>query len=355
MNQVATQQQNQQPALVGGGGVNAIVPQTADEAYRLATLIHNSKMAPYGLDTPEKVTIAILQGIELGLPPMMALQSIAVINNRPCLWGDGLMGVVRQSPACEHISEWIEGEGDQMIAYCETQRKGEPKPIKRTFSVDDAMRAGLWQTQARVQKKNRKSGATYETDNDSPWWRYPKRMLQMRARALCLRDVYADILKGMQVREEVEDYAHQGPENAKDVTPSLAERMAAKRAEIDTQAEEPAQQEGFDLSHVEETTAQAISQESEEVQEDEAPTIDGKAIQAQPLQQASENPAPVEEPDTDPLRAYAVALRACSKPEEVDALTPEYAEVINSLGADEKRRAKQLRIDRRAELEGNGQ
>ncbi len=40
-------------------------------------------------------------------------------------------------------------------------------------------------------------------------------MLKMRARAFCLRDAFADVLRGLQVREELEDtprLEHTAPE-----------------------------------------------------------------------------------------------------------------------------------------------
>lgn len=193
------------PMLAAGAAVAGIVPRDIAEAYRLAEAIHQSGMAPAGFETPQKIMIAMMAGMELGLPPMAAVQSIAVINNRPCMWGDALIGVVRANPLCVFIKEWIEGEGESMVAHCKTHRKGEPEPVEMTFSVFDAQRAGLWQTEAVVRKKSR-DGGFYDKANDSPWFKYPKRMLQMRARAWCLRDVYADVLKGIQVREEIEDH-----------------------------------------------------------------------------------------------------------------------------------------------------
>lgn len=214
-----------------GKNVAALVPQTIDEAFRVATAVSRAGMAPYGMDTPEKCLIAIMSGAEVGLPPMQSVQNIAVINNRPCMWGDALIGVVRASGFAEYIKEWIEGEGDQMVAHCETLRKGEKEPIVETFSVDDAKKAGLWQTEAKVQRRS-KGGGTYQADNDSPWYKHPKRMLKMRARAFLLRDVYSDVLKGLQVREEVEDYEiHRGPDRAKDVTPSDAAAKYMKPTE----------------------------------------------------------------------------------------------------------------------------
>lgn len=239
------EQQNKRPVLAMGGAVSAIVPQDINQAFRLADAIHQGGMSPYGMETPQKIMIAMLAGMEVGLPPMAAVQSVAVINNRPCMWGDALIGVVRSSSVCEYVREWIEGEGDQMVAYCETKRKGESEPVRKSFSVEDAKRAGLWQTEARVQKRS-KNGGTYEAANDSPWYRYPKRMLGMRARAWCLRDTYADVLKGMQVREEVDDYTHHtSPDNARDITPSrpsLSDRL--QQASTATQTPHDAR-EGF--------------------------------------------------------------------------------------------------------------
>lgn len=211
MNAVVEQNTKTKAALVSGAAVAGIVPTTIEEVFRLAGAVHAAGLAPYGLETPEKLTIAIMTGLEVGLPPMQAVQSIAVINNRPTIWGDGLIAVVRKSPLCRFVKEWIDGEGDGMVAHCETMRAGEDEPVRRSFAVTDARKAGLWQTEAKVTKQGK--NGPYTKDNDSPWYRYPKRMLQMRARALCLRDVYPDVLRGLQVREEVEDYA------PRDVTP----------------------------------------------------------------------------------------------------------------------------------------
>jgi hypothetical protein len=89
MNQIAEQTQRPpKPALMAGGAISAIVPQTIEETFRLSEAIHMSGMAPNGFDTSQKVMIAMLAGLEIGLPPMAAVQSVAVINNRPCIWGD---------------------------------------------------------------------------------------------------------------------------------------------------------------------------------------------------------------------------------------------------------------------------
>ncbi|MEP4806005.1 MAG: hypothetical protein ABJZ69_16470 [Hyphomicrobiales bacterium] len=249
------------PALVTGGAIAGIVPSNIEEAFRLSDALHKSAMAPKDLDTTQKVMIAMISGMEVGLPPMAAVQSVAVINNRPCIWGDALIGIVRKSPLCTYVKEWVDGENDDMVAYCETLRKGESEPVLKTFSAKDAMRAGLWQTEKIVTRRG-KGGSSYEKPNDSPWYKYPQRMLQMRARAWCLRDVYADVTKGRQVTEEVRD--HQGPDNAKDVTPqktALAQQLENKKAATLQQEASPELQAGFNAELIKEQT-EAIQQAS---------------------------------------------------------------------------------------------
>lgn len=188
-NAVAISQENPAPRLaplVAGARVQAIVPSDFDGAWRIAQAVVRADMAPKGLDTPEKAMVAIMHGMEVGLTPMAALQSIAVVNGRPSIWGDGALALVRASGVMETIRETIEGQGDTMAARCIVKRRGEPDATIGVFSVDDAKKAGLWG----------KSG---------PWTQYPKRMLQMRARAFALRDGFADVLRGLHIAEEMQD------------------------------------------------------------------------------------------------------------------------------------------------------
>lgn len=187
MNAVVQTEAPRLPSLQTGGAVRPIVPQDFDGAWRIANAVVKAGMAPKGLDTAEKAMVAIMHGLEVGMTPMAALQSIAVVNGRPTIWGDGAIGLVRGSGKLEWIKERIEGEGDNMVAICEVKRKGEPAQEPARFSVADAKKAGLWGKQG-------------------PWQQYPKRMLAMRARAFALRDGFADVLRGLSITEEVQDH-----------------------------------------------------------------------------------------------------------------------------------------------------
>lgn len=171
-------------------GERGMQPTDMDGLQRMATMILASPFAPAGFKDVASICVAIDYGASIGLRPMQALQSVAVINGRPCLYGDGLVGVVRGSGLCEWIKEGVEGSGQGMVGWCETQRKGEPFTIKRTFSVQDAITAGLWG----------KAG---------PWKNFASRMLMLRARGFCLRDAYADVLKGFISADEATDVPHE--------------------------------------------------------------------------------------------------------------------------------------------------
>lgn len=184
----------------------------------IAKAVHAARMAPKGMDTPEQCMVAILHGLEVGLTPLAALQRIAVVNGRPTIWGDGALALVRASGLAERIVERIEGDGPaQWTAVCEVLRKGDSDPVIRTFSVDDAKRARLWG----------KAG---------PWTDYPRRMLQMRARAFALRDAFADVLGGLYLREEIEEEARRGNVIMADIPPKTTEEKRYDKEEKEEEA-----------------------------------------------------------------------------------------------------------------------
>ena len=162
--------------------------QTMADAMKFGEMVANSDFAPKDFrGKPASCVLAIQAGAEIGLSPMQAIQSIAVVNGRPAVFGDAALAVVKASPVCQYVTEKVEGDGEQMVAFCEAMRRGYPQPTVVKFSVADAKKAGLWG----------KSG---------PWTQYPKRMLQMRARGFALRDAFPDVLKGLVTAEEAQDY-----------------------------------------------------------------------------------------------------------------------------------------------------
>jgi hypothetical protein len=174
--------------LVAGNKIAAIVPRDFESAYRMAQVVVAAHMTPKSIETVEQACVAIMHGLEVGLTPMAALQSIAVINGMPTIWGDGMLGLIRASGLLEDIVEEVEldDKGEPLIATCKVKRKGESSWAISSFTRVEAQRAGLWN----------KAG---------PWQGYRPRMMKMRARSWALRDKFPDVLRGLHSAEEAQD------------------------------------------------------------------------------------------------------------------------------------------------------
>lgn len=177
-----------------------LLPANLDEAARVAQLVARSTFVPTAFrDKPGDVLAAILYGLDLGLPPMQALQTIAVINGKPSVYGDGFLAVIYSLPAFKDHDEyfWVKGQrkdsldpadltDDTVKAVCVFTRKGRTKPVQREFSIANAKKASLWTKQG-------------------PWMSYPDRMLMFRARGFAGRDAFPDGLRGIVTAEEARD------------------------------------------------------------------------------------------------------------------------------------------------------
>ena len=131
----------------------------------------------------DQALLVMYVGQSLGLNWFYSLTNITVINGKPVVWGDAMMALCQRSSCMEYCHETFDEE--TMTAICEVKRVGRPAQTRK-FSQKDAEKAGLW--------------------TRGPWRSYPQRMLQMRARGFALRDVFADILQGIGMAEEVQDY-----------------------------------------------------------------------------------------------------------------------------------------------------
>ena len=171
--------------------------QSFSDAFKFGEAVANSEFAPKDFrGKPASCMLAVQCGAEIGLAPLQALQSIAVVNGRPAVYGDAALAVVKASHVCEYVTEAIEGDGEQMVATCTAKRRGYPSATVVRFTVADAKKAGLWGKQG-------------------PWSQYPRRMLQMRARGFALRDAFPDVLKGLVTAEEAQDYPASEPATVK--------------------------------------------------------------------------------------------------------------------------------------------
>lgn len=171
-----------------------LVPANFEDQYRLAKCYIESKLLPKSFDTPEKVITGLQFVRELGLKaPLAALRGVAVINGTPSLFGDLPLALVKASDLILSMDEFLVDKESRRIslenknltaepfaAVCHTVRK--PNIVVTTvFTIEDAKKAGLL--------------------GKGVWVSYPKRMMQMRARGLNLKDNFPDVLAGMAVAE----------------------------------------------------------------------------------------------------------------------------------------------------------
>lgn len=220
-------------ALRGGGSMKAIIPQDFDQAYRMARIIAASGTAPksYLMKDPtdlkeymsvERIAVAIMAGLEVGLPPMQAVQGIAVINGMPTVYGDARDALVEASGLLEDRLEEHELDNHGMFLWwrCTVWRKGRKTPIVQTVTRTQAARAG-WL---------KKTG---------PWQDSPNRMAQERARGWAYRDAFPDVLKGLVDRNEaleMTDVTERGSATTAPPPPSRSQFTPAAATDVSDQA-----------------------------------------------------------------------------------------------------------------------
>lgn len=230
------------------------------------------------------VASVLMAGAELGVPPMAALRMFTSINGKVALYADGNVAVVRRArdPGAKLICEYIrngyeevrdyicpvcgstfETEGrvsthilakheafwekaatagvklefertdptDRSHAWCEAKRADNGEVHRESFSIADAKKAKLWETEAEVERygwhandKGERKQGRHKVPNDQPWYRYPKRMMLWRAAGYCLRWLFADVLNGMVDEHEAREI------EMIDITPTATLRSSAFEA-----------------------------------------------------------------------------------------------------------------------------
>lgn len=160
-------------------------PQTFDEALQFSRFLAESEMVPKQYrGKAGDCLIAMQWGYEVGLKPLQALQSIAAINGKPNLYGDAGKAILLAAGCIieEDDIALVEKNGR---GRCRITRPGRP-PVERTFSVDNAKTAGLW-------------------NKEGPWRLYPWRQMAWRAFWFAARDAASDLLRGFGGVEEAID------------------------------------------------------------------------------------------------------------------------------------------------------
>lgn len=231
---------------------------TIADAWTLAQAYHHAGMTPKtrkGPMTANELMIVFMTGMELGFGPSWSLRNITTFNGQAMVHSDGPISLVLKSGLMEWQKSGYTGTPgkDDYTAWFESKRKGIEFPVRREFSIGDAVTAGLW--------------------GKDIWKSYGQvRMLLMRARAFGLRDQFADVLAGIGILEEHLGHAEviNEPEEATTGSAGLLNALRAPAESSVTPEPEPEAVEApAPVEEGEEVTWESLSDEPtpEEIEE----------------------------------------------------------------------------------------
>jgi hypothetical protein len=198
-----------QSALAVNQSSQLIIARDNAELYRMIQVFMKGTAFPKTLDTEAKVIAAWQTAASLNLPPMVAIQNLALIHGSVAMWGQLPKALAERTGKLEDYKLILFDEAQKVICLenknlqekvwgsaVQVKRSGRSKN-EYTFTEPEAKHAGL------LNKKG-------------PWTDYPKIMYARRATGHAMKFDFPDALMGVPVAEY--DF-HQAPD-LKDVTPS---------------------------------------------------------------------------------------------------------------------------------------
>jgi hypothetical protein len=157
------------PTQLGG------LPYLADFA-RLADAIARTEMVPDSLRGRADAVLAVLMaGYELGVGPMMALQSINMIKGKPSLSPELMRALVTKAGH----SVIVEATNEEASLRAHRREWPDDAWVTFTWTMEDAKRAGLLK------------------GTDSSWAKYPRAMLTARVTSEACRATFPDVIAGL--------------------------------------------------------------------------------------------------------------------------------------------------------------
>lgn len=194
-------------------GGSDLTPANHVELLAFIDRLIDSKAVPKHLENRLQVMAAWNFAAQLKLPPQPSLRNIAVIEGNPSLFGDLPLSLTQAHKDFVFYREYLITPDYTEISIAnknldapiyagvvEIQRKGMKKPEQYTFTVDDAVTAGLvkYNDQTKRYAGVRRDG-TFK--NNSPWTNYFGTMLIRRARGKGVKAHFADAMCGAGIAE----------------------------------------------------------------------------------------------------------------------------------------------------------
>lgn len=166
--------------------------------------------------TAEQALFLILKGYELGITPLQSLAEIHLINGKPGLSVQLMIGLANRSGMLLHLDmpDATDAYAAKKATVTGVRRDRPDSPVSMTFSMDDAKAANLL--------------------GNPIWQRYPGQMLVNRAMSMVLRRLIPEALSGMYLAEELENTADNTPstmpQEAQPQLPASSQQSNAQNA-----------------------------------------------------------------------------------------------------------------------------
>lgn len=135
--------------------------------------------------------LMMMKGLELGIAPMAAIDTINIISGKPTLDAKGMLALVKSSGLLQSID--IDSTNERCIVNI--QRKNEPEQII-SFTIQEAQQ---YKTTEYVGGQK----TTISLSEKANWKSQPGIMLKWRAVTKAMREVFPDILAGLYTQEEL--------------------------------------------------------------------------------------------------------------------------------------------------------
>lgn len=158
-------------------------PKNMLEARAVAAYLSKSKFLPTSLRGDTATALMLVITCKQYNLPITALSEVMEVNGKIGFWGRTKLGIVLKSGVCEYI---IPEEQTDKKCTLTTQRKGWPKPVTISYTIEQAEKAGLIQ-------------------RSDAWKKHPADMLYWRAVSRIISQVYPDVIQGFATVEEAMD------------------------------------------------------------------------------------------------------------------------------------------------------
>lgn len=215
---------------------SALDPNNFGHSWTVAQQLAKSDLLPpHFKGKPENVLLVLALAQQLDLSPIMALNQVSVIGQKPCLQASLMIALLNKSGLIR---------GPLQFEY-----SGDPGQPARSCSA--------YATDSDTGEVIRSEPVSLAMAQAEGWTRNPKYrsmpdvMLKWRAASFFVRTYYPQVVLGLHTAEEVEDAATAGPASSSNGHMSEREKLAAlraKRAAETPQAE--AQPEQIGRAHV---------------------------------------------------------------------------------------------------------